>query len=165
MLSPAGAPVEASGLSLISIGRGVLVDAVGSCSLTAGLLFPIEELDTTRRSLPGFAGFLTGVVCDFLAVLLEFWRSAAGCQSYFNILQNLHSGDVHFRKIKVQEENIPACLASFSASQSARARSVRFSLGSQVGVYFSPVRSLSSQSIRYSVFLRKVRWSRTVRTW
>jgi hypothetical protein len=49
-----------------------LVDAVGSCSLTTGLLCPIEELDTTLLSFPRFTGFLTGVVWDFLVVLLKF---------------------------------------------------------------------------------------------
>ena len=78
-LSPASAPAGASGLSLISIGRGVSVDAVGSCFRLTGLLCPIDELDKTMRALPSLAGFLAGIACDFLVVLLEFWRSAAKC--------------------------------------------------------------------------------------
>jgi hypothetical protein len=89
LLSPAGAPAEASGLSSISIGRGLLVDAVSSCFLTAGLLCPIEELDKTLRTLPRLTGFLTGVVCDFLAVVLELSKAAAGRQLCFTMSRGL----------------------------------------------------------------------------
>lgn len=62
LLPRRGAPAEeASGLSLISIGRDLLVDEIGTCSLVAGLLCPIEELDKTLRTLPRFAGIRTGV--------------------------------------------------------------------------------------------------------
>jgi hypothetical protein len=87
MLSaPAG---EASGLSLISVNRGVVVDTASGLSLVAGVLCPTGELDKTLRTLPRCAGFLMGVACVVLVLLLKPGSSAAERQLWFRNLCNL----------------------------------------------------------------------------